>query len=58
MLKYLLCVVLIVLIFLVAHQIILKKSNRENFSSGSIGTSVHPQSRHWIYESSKYCRRR
>lgn len=40
MLKYLLCVVLIVLIFLVAHQLILRKSNRENFSSGSIGTSV------------------
>ena len=41
MLKYLLCVVLIVLIFAVAHQIILNKSNKqENFSSGSLGTSV------------------
>ena len=44
MLNYLLCVVLIVLIFLVAHQIILKKSNRENFSSGSLGTSVDVES--------------
>jgi hypothetical protein len=40
MLKYLLCVVLLVLIFIITHQIILRKSNRENFSSGSIGTSV------------------
>jgi hypothetical protein len=41
MLRYLLCVILLVLIFVIAHQLILKKSNRENFSGGSsIGTSV------------------
>ena len=41
MLRYLLCVILLVLVFVIAHQLILKKSNRENFSSiSSIGTNV------------------
>ena len=29
MLRYLLCVILLVLVFVIAHQLILKKSNRE-----------------------------
>lgn len=38
MLKYLLCVILIVLVFVLAHQLISKKSARENFQS--LGTDV------------------
>lgn len=44
MLRYLLCVILLVLVFVIAHQLILKKSNRENFSGASIGTSVEMSS--------------